>query len=107
MFTTRLRVASFVALLSLSTLVLFAPMSAGADTPSSPVVTKAIDWLLLQQQSDGGFDHFPAFPGFETPDAILAVAERAQTTSSWSTSEAFAAVDALHFGGPGGPTPLD
>jgi hypothetical protein len=101
------RVTTFVALVSLSALVLFAPTSAGADSPSSPVVTDAINWLLTQQQSDGGFDHFPAFPGFETPDAILAVAEGAQTTSTWSTTEAFAAVDAVHFGGPGGPTPLD
>ncbi len=47
------------------------------------------------------------FPGFETPDAILAIAEAAQTGPTWSTAEALAAIEALEYGGSGGPTPLD
>ena len=110
MFSTRVRVASLVALVALFAFssVAFATTPVSADTPSSPLVVDAIAWLLTQQQSDGGFEaNVPPFQGFETPDAILAIAEAAQTSSTWSTSEAFAAVDVLHFGGPGGPTPLD
>jgi hypothetical protein len=102
------RVASFVALLSLSTVVLGAlvgPAGAGSDSPSSPVVTDAAAWLLTQQESDGGFE-ISNFQGFETADGILAIAEAAQTTSTWSTDEAFTAVSSTRFAG-FGDTPLD
>ncbi len=105
MFCIRGRVATFVALLSLFTLVLVAPTSAGADSPLSPTITNAIAWLLTQQESDGGFE-VSNFQGFETPDAVLAIAESAQTTSTWSTGEAFTAVSNVKFGG-NGDTPLD
>ena len=105
MFSARVRVASLVALLSLSALVLVGPTSASADSPSSPTVTDAIAWLLTQQEADGGFE-VSNFQGFETPDAILAIAEAAQTTSTWSTTEAFDAVSNTKFGG-NGDTPLD
>ena len=52
----------------------------------------AASWLRLQQLPDGSFE-MADFPGFETPDAILALAEAAQTTSTWSTAEARAGVE--------------
>jgi hypothetical protein len=102
------RVASFVALISLSIAALAAlavPTGAGAESPSSPTSTDAIAWLLAQQESDGGFE-ISNFQGFETPDAILAIAEGAQTTSTWSTTEAFNAVSNTKYNG-NGDTPLD
>lgn len=78
-----------------------APASACAPTPASvssvtpaQAATAAAAWLATQQQPDGGFE-VAGYPGFETPDAILAAAEAAQTGSTWSTAEAIAAVRAL------------
>jgi hypothetical protein len=63
--------------------------------------------LKTKQQPDGGFEQ-TTFAGFETTDAVLAIAEQAQTTSTWSTTEARDAIDSLHFGGtPNGKTPID
>src|SRR6185295_18580332 len=83
---TARRATSFVALaaLALSLLVLVAP-SATADTAS------AVTWLATQQQPDGGFE-VVGFPGFETPDAVAALAAEGQADSSWSTTEALDAV---------------
>jgi hypothetical protein len=77
---------SFVALasLALSGAVLVAP-GASADAAS------AVAWLATQQQSDGGFE-VAGFPGFETPDAVAAIAAEAQADGSWSTAEALDAV---------------
>lgn len=80
--------------------------TAGAVTPTEAAADRAVAWLVTQQQPDGGFE-LAAFPGFETPDAVLAIAMAAQTGPAWSTAEALGAVEALEFGGPGGPTPLD
>lgn len=79
---------------------------AGAVTPAQDAADRAVAWLVTQQLADGGFEVL-AYPGFETPDAVLAIAMAAQTGAGWSTTEALAAVEALAFGGPGGPTPLD
>ncbi|MFM7060064.1 MAG: prenyltransferase/squalene oxidase repeat-containing protein, partial [Actinomycetes bacterium] len=70
-----------------------APASASPLAPST-AADAAVAWLASQQQPDGGFE-VAGYPGFETPDAILAIAEAAQTGSSWSTAEAFAAVSGL------------
>ena len=51
-----------------------------------------------QQQPDGGFE-VAGFPGFETPDAVLAIAENAQTTKKWNRATALAAVQAVKKGG--------
>lgn len=76
------------------------------DPPSVEAATAAAAWLVTQQQPDGGFD-VAMFPGFETADAVLAIAAAAQTPGApWSTAAALAAVTALEYGGPGGPTPL-
>jgi len=69
-------------------LVGFAPV-AEADT----VTDDAVAWLVDQQKADGGFE-VAQFDGFETPDAVLAIAANAQTTDTWLTSEAHAAVAA-------------
>jgi hypothetical protein len=88
------------------TLFLTSPAQA-ADPASQATADAAVAWLKTQQQSDGGFE-LAMFPGFETRDASLAIAEDAQTGTTWSTTEALAAVGAVHFGGtPAGATPLD
>ena len=89
------------------------PASAGTDTED------AVDWLATQQEPDGGFE-VADFPGFETLDAVLAIAAnaqipeatssaaRARATSStgtpapvptWSTAKARSAVAAVTNGG--------
>lgn len=67
---------------------------AGADT----VTDDAVAWLASQQEGDGGFE-LADFPPFETPDAVLAIAANAQSTGTWSPSEARAAVAAVDNGG--------
>ncbi|HEY3724202.1 MAG TPA: hypothetical protein VGN59_12690 [Acidimicrobiia bacterium] len=57
----------------------------------------ATTWLKTQEQPDGGFE-VGGFPGFETPDAALAIAENAQTTKSWNRGQALAAVSATKVG---------
>jgi hypothetical protein len=97
-------VAAAVALTAVATSA-FSP--AGAVTPPvAAAADRAADWLESQQQPDGGFE-LAGFPGFETSDAVLAIAMAAQTGAAWSTSEALAAIEALAYGGPGGPTPID
>jgi hypothetical protein len=62
---------------------------------ASGTVSRAVHWLGTQQQSDGGFE-VAGFPGFETPDATLAVAEAAQLRGTpWSATSARRAVVAL------------
>lgn len=60
----------------------------GADSYTDAGIT----WLLDQQRDDGSFE-LANFPGFETPDAVLAIAADAQTTETWSPSLALAAVE--------------
>ncbi|MBI2708307.1 MAG: DUF4214 domain-containing protein [Actinobacteria bacterium] len=72
-----------------------APAAApGGTSAPADVVPAAIAWLESQQQPDGGFDTV-GFPGFETPDAILAIAAAAQSDETWSAAEARAAVAAV------------
>lgn len=94
------RVASFGALAALiATIVPFS--SSGAASPTS---TAALSWLATQQQSDGGFE-VAGFPGFETSDAVFAIASGAQT-GLWDFDAAMAAVAATRVGGVGN-SPLD
>jgi hypothetical protein len=58
----------------------------------------ATQWLVKQQQADGGFE-VAGFAGFETPDAILAIAENAQQQANWSAPQALAAVQAVKKNG--------
>ena len=58
-------------------LALLAPLAAPGGAGASPAVDATVagaeTWLLTQQQADGGFE-VAGFPGFETPDATLALA---------------------------------
>ena len=100
-----------VACIATLTAALFAfalPVSTAAhavDPASKATADAAVSWLVAQQQSDGGFE-LAQFPGFETRDAALAIAEDAQTGTTWSTSQALAAVGAVKYQGTG-PSPLD
>lgn len=75
---------------------LLAPLvlpGAASSADADPVVVSARAWLLTQQQEDGGFE-VAGFGGFETPDAIAALAGAAQSGPTWSEAEALAAVEA-------------
>ncbi len=78
---------------------------ASTDSTSIGAAASAVAWLKTQQQPDGGFE-VASFAGFETRDVVLAIAEQAQTTTTWTASAARTAVEALQAGG-SGPTPLD
>ncbi|HEV7721177.1 MAG TPA: prenyltransferase/squalene oxidase repeat-containing protein [Iamia sp.] len=82
-----------------------APVSAAPTPRSTPAIDDAVAWLETQQQADGGFE-VGMFPGFETPDAILALASAGQTSEDWDTEEALAAVEAVHTD-PVGAMPKD
>lgn len=73
------------------------------DVPSRTTAATATTWLRSQQQADGGFE-VAGYAGFETPDAIIAIAEDAQTGPAWSKPAALAAV---HGTTTGGNSPLD
>jgi hypothetical protein len=61
------------------------------DAASKSTASSATTWLLTQQQADGGFE-VAGSPGFETPDAILAIAENAQLQYGWNKTQARNAV---------------
>lgn len=73
------------------------------DPAAKSTAADAAAWLATQQQADGGFE-VAQFPGFETSDAILAIAENAQEQVPWDTGQARRAVQALSTNG---RTPLD
>ena len=80
------------------------PAAANGTVLAPPFdAARAASFLRANQQPDGGFET-AGFPGFETPDAVLAIAEAAQTGPAWSTAQARAAVAATRRDG---RTPLD
>lgn len=81
-----------------------APTGAATEVDTRAAVTAA-RWIIGQQEPDGGFE-LADFPGFETADAVLAIAEAAQPGTTWSTAVARAAIENLAYGG-SGPTPID
>lgn len=83
---------------------LLAPGAATAAPPAIPAVQKATAYLLTQQQADGGFET-AGFTGFETSDAILALAESSQGPALWDTAAANAYLTGLNTSG--GKDPLD
>lgn len=82
---------------------LVAPPAATAAPAPDPVVTRATAHLRSQQQADASFE-VAQFPGFETPDAVFALAAAAQTGPGWDAAAARGAVTTLVKGG---KTPLD
>ncbi|HUR18069.1 MAG TPA: prenyltransferase/squalene oxidase repeat-containing protein [Acidimicrobiales bacterium] len=100
----------FTVVLSLIAAAVFTAtaVSASAAVPPDPTVERAVQWLRSQQQDDGGLE-VSGFPGFETPDATLALAEHGQfprdsEESRWRPEAAQAAVKAAVRNG---KTPLD
>ena len=62
------------------------------DDNSKDAANGAALWLAARQEPDGGFE-LAGFPGFETPDAILAIAEDAQSQSVWNKAQARSAIE--------------
>jgi Prenyltransferase and squalene oxidase repeat len=78
----------------LLTLVLSACKYTGfGNAPITTGIQAAAGYLGTQQQSDGGYE-VAGSPGFESPDAIVALADTGQTDYFWNIDEARAAVTA-------------
>lgn len=102
----RLRTRLLTSAAVVGTLVLPLVPTAPAGAAQTDEIADAVAWLEDQQEADGGFE-VANFPGFETPDAVFALASAGQTDASWSTSEALAAVEAVTTGGGTPKDPLD
>ena len=76
------------------------------DPDARAAASAATTWLDGQQQTDGSFE-LAGFAGFETPDAVLAIAENAQTVKKWDPATALAAVRAVKRKGRTGLHALD
>ncbi len=87
-------------------LAVLAPLAAPASAAPAPdaVLTNGRAFIVSQQQADGGFETV-GFPGFETPDAVAALAGLAQVDVEWDGAAARTAVTALTNSG--GKNPLD
>ncbi len=86
-----------LAAVAVGPLALGLPAAAFAAAAEEPVTTPdeavadAVAWLADQQRPDGGFDGY--IPGGGTPDAILALAESAQTEPTWGNRPALERVE--------------
>jgi hypothetical protein len=98
MHRRRHRVAfSLAALLSLlAALICSAATSlpaSAAQRRSTAVAERALAFIRSQQRNDGGFGSGESgFPGFETPDALLAIADSAQSDLTYNPAAARIAV---------------
>jgi hypothetical protein len=106
-FRARAAVATACVALVASTFAFTAAQAADAST-----ITNALQYLASQQNGgtdpstgSGAWDTSPSSP-FTTYDVVLAIAEAAQTSSTWSTSEAHAAVAAFHNADGESPLPF-
>ncbi|HUP84941.1 MAG TPA: prenyltransferase/squalene oxidase repeat-containing protein [Acidimicrobiales bacterium] len=82
--------------------------AAAADARSKSVSDRAVAFIASQQRDDGGFGSGEAgFPGFETPDAVLAIAEAAQTTLAYDAAVARTRVQSVQRNGRDGLEYLD
>lgn len=95
---TRTRLAGLAAATLAAVPLLAAPAGAAPTAPAPPrasvEVDAAVAWLASQQEADGGFE-LADFPGFETPDAVLALAAAGQPGPGWDEAAALAAVEAV------------
>jgi hypothetical protein len=89
--------AALVAALVIVVALAYVP-SASADAASG------VAYLASTQDASGGWD--AGGSEFVTSEAILAIAETAQSGTTWSTTDAFGAVDSFEDD-PSGETPLD
>jgi hypothetical protein len=86
-------------------LALVAPLvSLPAAAETTTVVGAARGWLLFKQEADGGFE-VADFPGFETPDAVLALASAHSEFGAWDPTGAREEIAQLDAPG-GGPDPI-
>jgi hypothetical protein len=67
------------------------------DAAGKAAAADGTAYLKSRQLPRGSFE-VAGFPGFETPDAVLAIAENAQTTAKWNKAEARNAVYATKNG---------
>lgn len=96
---------SLVAGLGLALVAPLVGQGAGSAAPAvDPVVSRATDFLHATQQADGGFE-LAGFPGFETPDATLALAASLQAGPAWDAAAARVAIQAAESDS--GNDPLD
>lgn len=77
--------------------------AAEAGPAPTDALTAAVAWLETTQQPDGGFDGDGS--GWATADVILALAESAQTATTWARRPAIDRVEAQTA--PSGRDPLD
>lgn len=106
MFRGRTSIGIFVALaVGLATPALTSDV-AGAAPTNAETASAAVEWLKTKQESDGGFE-VANFAGFETRDAVLAIAEAAQSSSTWDARAALKAVRAVTRQGRNPLNPLD
>lgn len=103
-YPTKKQAAAAVAAAVLATGLGACRVTGWNDTAGKASAATATTWLKGQQQADGGFE-VAGFPGFETPDAVIAIAEDAQQQLAWDKPQALAAVQATANGS--GKTPLD
>jgi len=79
--------------------------TAGPAPDGAPAaVSRGVSYLAGVQEADGGFE-LADFDGFETSDAILAIASAAQTGVSWDYAQARTAVTSMTA--TSGADPLD
>ena len=71
-----------------------APAATSGPAANGAAVDRALAWLATQQQPDGGFE-VAEFPGFETPEAVLAIAASATRNSPWSAALALRAAQSV------------
>ncbi|HEX4492852.1 MAG TPA: prenyltransferase/squalene oxidase repeat-containing protein [Acidimicrobiia bacterium] len=62
------------------------------DVRAKQAASRGAQWISGQQLADGSFET-AGFPGFETPDAVLAIAESAQTTPKWNKQRALHVIE--------------
>ena len=89
---------SFAVVSAMLALTIVATQAAPASALPDQVAQRGVAWLLTRQQADGSYE-VSGFPGFETPDAILAIAESAQTRPGWDAPAALSAVKARSVNG--------
>ncbi len=94
----RLRTRAALAALAVALIATGCKWTGWSAPASKATAHSARDWLVTQQQPDGGFE-VSGFAGFETPDAILALAEDAQQQEAWNPAQARAAVQAVQRNG--------
>lgn len=95
---TRKRLAAAGSVALLATTLGACRFTGWNDAASRATADDATAWLVDQQLPDGSFE-VAGFAGFETPDAVMAIAEGAQSGPEWDEAEALAAVEAVVTGG--------